>query len=311
MDDLLAFILGRRLGGNNTEIVQEFIATDDGEGNITLIAPKSTDKTLTIKGVPADAQAAGDAIYKAEYFGARGDRQSSATVVEYTNMYNKDTRLINVGINATNGATVSKSGWDTSDYIAVVGGATYVAKIWNNSAWSVAPITNSTATLYALYDAEKKFISSGVAAPFTTSGITVPTGAAWLRIMCRKNTISTAPETLVFAEVGHFPSSYVEYANHVYEWSDALEHDIEGPNPVIAALNGHKYFCSTISTLTFTPSAHGLCSVRFKSGTSATILSVPSEIKWPSWFDPDHLETNTTYELIVSDNEFGVVGAWT
>lgn len=311
MDELLAYILGRRLGGNNTDIVQEFIATDDGEGNITLIAPKSTDKTLTIKDVPADAQATGDAINTAYSVGSRGDRQSSMTIIEYVNMYNKDTRLVDTGINANTGATAAKSGWDTSDYIPVAGGTTYVARIWNNSAWSVAPISNSNSTLYAVYDAKKKFISSGAAAQFTTTGITVPSNAAYLRIMCRKNTIATAPETLVFTEVDHFPRDYVAYGEPVYEWSDKLEHGVSGTDPVIVAQNGHKYFCGPVSTLTFTPSSRGMCSVRFTSGTSATILNVTSEIKWPSWFNPDSLETNTTYELIVSDNTLGVVGTWT
>lgn len=192
------------------------------------------DTTLTVKGAAADAQATGNAIAAAIVSGSRAERQSGMLVTEQTNLYDKTTRSVDTGISATTGNEVSKNGWDVSDYIPVTGGSTYMAKVWNNdiNAWSTAPITNSTATLYAVYDAEKTFIESGVAAAFTTDGITIPAGASYLRLMCRKNTIATAPEWIVVAEKGYFPESFIAYENYTYSTTGELANVIDSIAPV-------------------------------------------------------------------------------
>lgn len=270
------------------------------------------DTTLTVKGAAADAQATGNAIAAAMASGSRAERQSGMLVTEQTNLYDKTTRSVDTGISATTGNEVSKNGWDVSDYIPVTGGSTYLAKVWNSdiNAWSTAPITNSTATLYAVYDAEKTFIESGVAAPFTTDGITIPAGASYLRLMCRKNTIATAPEWIVVAEKEHFPESFIAYGSYNYEYSSGPEHTITGETPVIVAESGHSYICGAVSSLSFTPSSTGLCSVRFSTLTSVDqILTVPN-VLWPSWFNPDRLVQNATYELNIKDGTYGVVGVW-
>ena len=61
----------------------------------------------------------------------------------------------------------------------------------------------------------------------------------------------------------------------------------------------------------FTPSASGLCGVRFKSGTTPTALTVPNTVKWPGWFDPSNLAASTTYDIMVKDGVFGAVMMWT
>ena len=93
--------------------------------------------------------------------------------------------------------------------------------------------------------------------------------------------------------------------------------DVSGTDPVIEAKQGRRYVCTSasVSTLSFTPSTAGISSVRFKSGTTATLLTItpPSgkTMKWPGWFDPEHLEASRTYEISIADGEYGVVTSWT
>lgn len=85
---------------------------------------------------------------------------------------------------------------------------------------------------------------------------------------------------------------------------------VSGSTPVIVAAANHRYVCGTVSTIGFTPSESGLCDVLFRSGTSAAVLTVPSTVKWPEWFDPTSLAASTIYELNVIDGIYGAVMAW-
>ena len=80
----------------------------------------------------------------------------------------------------------------------------------------------------------------------------------------------------------------------------------------IAARRGVSYICSasSLTSLTFTPCASGLCEVRFKSGTTPTALTVPDTVKWPSWFNPSSLAASVTYDIMVKDGVFGAVMKW-
>ena len=84
---------------------------------------------------------------------------------------------------------------------------------------------------------------------------------------------------------------------------------VSGTTPVIAALPGLRYVCGEVSTISITPPASGICDVLFTSGSTAAVLTVPSSIKWPDWFDPDNLDANTTYEINIMDG-LGAVGVW-
>ena len=86
---------------------------------------------------------------------------------------------------------------------------------------------------------------------------------------------------------------------------------VSGSTPTITAKAGVQYICGEVATLSFTPSASGVCDVVFESGSTATVLTVPSTVKWPDWFDPTALEANATYELNVLNGTLGAVGVWT
>ena len=85
---------------------------------------------------------------------------------------------------------------------------------------------------------------------------------------------------------------------------------VSGTDPVITAKSGVRYVCGECATLTFTPPASGICDVTFTSGATATVLTLPSTVRWANDFDPTSLETNTTYELNIM-NGLGVAVAWT
>ena len=86
--------------------------------------------------------------------------------------------------------------------------------------------------------------------------------------------------------------------------------NVSGTTPTITAQADYRYVCGEVATLDFTPSATGICDVVFTSGATATVLTVPSTIKWANGFDPTSLDANTTYELNIMDG-LGVVCAWT
>lgn len=85
---------------------------------------------------------------------------------------------------------------------------------------------------------------------------------------------------------------------------------VSGTTPTIVAKSGIRYVCGEVSTLDLTPPASGICDVVFTSGTTPTVLTVPSTVKWANGFDPTSLDANTTYELNVMDG-LGVCGTWT
>lgn len=85
---------------------------------------------------------------------------------------------------------------------------------------------------------------------------------------------------------------------------------VSGATPTIVAKSGIRYVCGEVASLDFTPCAIGICDVVFTSGTTPTVLTIPSTIKWANGFDPSSLDANTTYELNIMDG-LGVAVGWT
>lgn len=85
---------------------------------------------------------------------------------------------------------------------------------------------------------------------------------------------------------------------------------VTGTAPTITAQADTRYVCGEVASLDFTPPASGICDVVFTSGSTPTVLTVPSTVKWANGFDPTSLDADTTYELNIMDG-LGVAGAWT
>lgn len=89
----------------------------------------------------------------------------------------------------------------------------------------------------------------------------------------------------------------------------ADEVHVSGTNPVITAAKNTYYVCGSLETLSFTPNPNGISAVRFTSGATPTVLTVPDSVKWPAWFDGT-IEANHTYEISVMDGIYGAVMMW-
>lgn len=90
---------------------------------------------------------------------------------------------------------------------------------------------------------------------------------------------------------------------------------VTGSTPSITGVDDTVYICGECSTLSITAPAEGIIDVLFKSGTTATVLTVTSAktnttIVWPDWFDPTSLDDSTTYEINILNGEYGVVAKW-
>lgn len=80
--------------------------------------------------------------------------------------------------------------------------------------------------------------------------------------------------------------------------------------PTLNAQRGFRYICSAayVTSLSFTPSTAGICSVRFTSGTTPTVLTLPQTVKMPDWWSG--VEASRTYEISIEDGIYGVVTSW-
>ena len=86
--------------------------------------------------------------------------------------------------------------------------------------------------------------------------------------------------------------------------------NVSGATPVITAEADTRYICGEVTSLSFTPCASGICDVRFTSGSTVTVLTLPNTVKMPDWFDASVLEANTIYEINILDGVYGVVTTW-
>ena len=83
---------------------------------------------------------------------------------------------------------------------------------------------------------------------------------------------------------------------------------VSGANPEITAESNHRYLCGTVSTISFTPSASGICEVIFGSGATAAVLTLPNTVLMPEWWTG--CEDNYTYDISIVDGVYGAVMAW-
>ena len=84
---------------------------------------------------------------------------------------------------------------------------------------------------------------------------------------------------------------------------------VSGTTPTIVAKSGIRYVCGEVATLDFTPCQTGICDVVFTSGSTPTVVTLPSTVKFPD--GAFTAEADTTYEINILDGIYGAVMAWT
>lgn len=83
---------------------------------------------------------------------------------------------------------------------------------------------------------------------------------------------------------------------------------VSGTAPIITAKANMRYVCGTVASLSFTPCEKGICNVRFTSGDTPTVLTLPQTVKMPEWWIGT--EANKVYEISVADGIYGAVMLW-
>ena len=85
---------------------------------------------------------------------------------------------------------------------------------------------------------------------------------------------------------------------------------VSGTTPSITCQPNVRYICGEVTSISITPPANGTTSVRFTSGSTPAVLTVPNTVKFPGWFDSTSLEEDTVYEIMITDGVFGGVMTW-
>ena len=89
-----------------------------------------------------------------------------------------------------------------------------------------------------------------------------------------------------------------------------LVETVTGTDVTINGQPNVRYNCGEVNTITINPPAAGSIDVIFTSGTSVAVLTLPSTVKMPEWFDATTLETDTIYEILITDGTYGSVMTW-
>ena len=144
---------------------------------------------------------------------------------------------------------------------------------------------------------------------FTINDNTLSSARNGVRVLCKLGSAGSAEIPFELCERSVYHTGSNEELVTVDDYDPTVP--VVENAPTIVAAQGKRYLCGTVTSLSFTPSAKGLCEVVFTSGTSPAVLTGVDNVRWPAWFNPAALAANTTYDLMVSDGTFGVVATWT
>ena len=89
-----------------------------------------------------------------------------------------------------------------------------------------------------------------------------------------------------------------------------LVETVSGAAVTITGQPNTRYMCGEVTSISITPPAAGSIDVVFTSGSTVAVLTLPSAVKMPEWFDASTLDTNTIYEILITDGVYGSVMTW-
>lgn len=89
-----------------------------------------------------------------------------------------------------------------------------------------------------------------------------------------------------------------------------LVETVAGTAVTITGQPNTRYICGEVTSISITPPEAGSIDVIFTSGSTTAVLTLPSTVKMPSWFDETSLETDTIYEVLITDGIYGSVMTW-
>lgn len=89
-----------------------------------------------------------------------------------------------------------------------------------------------------------------------------------------------------------------------------LVETVEGTAITITGEPNVRYMCGEVTSIEIIPPATGSIDVVFTSGSTVAVLTLPSTVRMPEWFDATALDSNTIYEILITDGVYGSVMTW-
>lgn len=94
----------------------------------------------------------------------------------------------------------------------------------------------------------------------------------------------------------------------VHDAYDSFVEEVIGTDVTITGQPSYRYNCGELYSLTVTPPSSGTIDFRFTSGSTPTVLTLPSTVKMPEWWV--EVEANTIYEMCITDGIYCGVMTW-
>ena len=94
----------------------------------------------------------------------------------------------------------------------------------------------------------------------------------------------------------------------VHDTYDSFIEEIDGTDVTITGQPSYRYNCGELYSLTVTPPSSGTIDIRFTSGSTPTVLTLPQTVKMPEWWV--EVEANTIYEMCITDGIYCGVMSW-
>jgi len=289
----------------------------------------ATDTTLSVAGDPADAKAAGDAIAAVDALATAADSKATVAAAlageglidygygsEYDGDITSTLTMTRRGMLVTLNGTVARSSNGNPFMIRLNGTPAYGGTAQAISAFTDPLMTLVTGHQYRFnmhrisgsFSGDTMYagaVKSGTYANFGTHteigddflvDFTAPAEGVQVGVrVIRKDSTATLTNLVLLCTLEDLTAQ-----------SDTVE--VSGSTPTITAETGKRYICGEVSEISFTPSASGLCEVRFTSGTTAAVLTLPQTVVMPDWWTG--VEAGYTYEISIADGIYGAVMAW-
>ena len=94
----------------------------------------------------------------------------------------------------------------------------------------------------------------------------------------------------------------------VHDAYDSFVEEVTGTDVTITGQPSYRYNCGEVLSLSITPPESGTIDIRFTSGSTPTVLTLPQTVKMPEWWV--EVEANTIYEMCITDGIYCGVMTW-
>ena len=94
----------------------------------------------------------------------------------------------------------------------------------------------------------------------------------------------------------------------IHDTIDSFVEEVTGTDVTITGQPSYRYNCGEVLSLSITPPSSGTIDIRFTSGSTPTVLTLPQTVKMPEWWV--EVEANTIYEMCITDGIYCGVMTW-